>query len=112
MRNGNRNERINETEALVLFTEREAEHSVSLSWKKNSETLDPDGEYQLTYMNRDSQNFKKGLTVTTFYLAKGLEFDQVFGVFHAEDNSGLAAQARYITATRALHELHMYDVED
>ena len=75
-------------------------------------TLDPDGEYQLTYMNRDSQNFKKGLTVTTFYLAKGLEFDQVFGVFHAEDNSGLAAQARYITATRALHELHMYDVED
>ena len=24
---------------------------------------------------------RKGLTVTTFYLAKGLEFDQVFGVF-------------------------------
>ena len=91
-----------ETEALVLFTEREAEHAF----------LYLDGEYQLTYMNRDSQNFKKGLTVTTFYLAKGLEFDQVFGVFHAEDNSGLAAQARYITATRALHELHMYDVED
>ena len=48
----------------------------------------------------------------TMHAAKGLEFDQVFGVFHAEDNSGLAAQARYITATRALHELHMYDVED
>lgn len=100
-----------ETEALVLFTEREAEHAF-LYLEEKLRTLDPDGEYQLTYMNRDSQNFKKGLTVTTFYLAKGLEFDQVFGVFHAEDNSGLAAQARYITATRALHELHMYDVED
>ena len=100
-----------ETEALVLFTEREAEHAF-LYLEEKLRTLDPDGEYQLTYMNRDSQNFKKGLTVTTFYLAKGLEFDQVFGVFHAEDNSGRAAQARYITATRALHELHMYDVED
>ena len=100
-----------ETEALVLFTEREAEHAF-LYLEEKLRTLDPDGEYQLTYMNRDSQNFKKGLTVTTFYLAKGLEFDQVFGVFHAEDNNGLAAQARYITATRALHELHMYDVED
>ena len=100
-----------ETEVLVLFTEREAEHAF-LYLEEKLKTRDPEGEYQLTYMNRDSQNFKKGLTVTTFYLAKGLEFDQVFGVFHAEDNSGLAAQARYITATRALHELHMYDVED
>ena len=55
---------------------------------------------------------KEGVNLMTMHAAKGLEFDQVFGVFHAEDNSGLAAQARYITATRALHELHMYDVED
>ena len=80
--------------------------------ERAGEMLKKAEEKGATYMNRDSQNFKKGLTVTTFYLAKGLEFDQVFGVFHAEDNSGLAAQARYITATRALHELHMYDVED
>ena len=68
-----------ETEALVLFTEREAEHAF-LYLEEKLRTLDPDGEYQLTYMNRDSQNFKEGLTVTTFYLAKGLEFDQVFEV--------------------------------
>lgn len=97
-----------ETEALILFTEKEAEHAF-LYLEEKLKTKDPEGEYQLTYMNRDSQNFKKGLTVTTFYLAKGLEFDQVFGVFRKEENSGLATQAKYITATRALHELHMYE---
>ena len=61
---------------------------------------------------RDSQSFKKGLTVTTFYLAKGLEFDQVFGIFEEDRESGLQCQAKYITATRALHELHMYMTEN
>lgn len=97
-----------ETEALILFTEREAEHAY-LYIEEKLKKLDPDGEYQLSYMNRDSQNFKKGLTVTTFYLAKGLEFDQVFGVFAADAEDGLSKQAKYIAATRALHELHMYD---
>lgn len=97
-----------ETEALVFFTEREAEHAY-LYIEEKLKNLDPDGEYQLSYMNRDSQNFKKGLTVTTFYLAKGLEFDQVFGVFAADAEDGLSKQAKYIAATRALHELHMYD---
>lgn len=32
-------------------------------------------------IDRDSSTFEKGVTVTTFYMAKGLEFDQVFGVF-------------------------------
>ena len=96
-----------ETEALIFLTEREAERAY-LYIEEKLKTLDPDGEYQLSYMNRDSQNFKKGLTVTTFYLAKGLEFDQVFGVFAGDTENGLSRQARYITATRALHELHMY----
>jgi DNA helicase-2/ATP-dependent DNA helicase PcrA len=47
--------------------------------------------------------------VTTFYLAKGLEFDQVFGVFSEKAKGPLAVQARYITATRALHELYMLE---
>ena len=98
-----------ETEALIFFTEREAEHAY-LYIEEKLKNLDPDGEYQLSYMNRDSQNFKKGLTVTTFYLAKGLEFDQVFGVFAADAEDGLSKQAKYIAATRALHELHMYDL--
>ncbi len=105
---GSKDEQDYETEALILFTEREAEHAY-LYIEEKLKKLDPDGEYQLSYMNRDSQNFKKGLTVTTFYLAKGLEFDQVFGVFAADAEDGLSKQAKYIAATRALHELHMYD---
>ena len=99
-----------ETEALIFLTEKEAEHAY-LYIEKRLKEIDPEAENQLCYMNRDSQSFKKGLTVTTFYLAKGLEFDQVFGIFKADRESGLQRQAEYITATRALHELHMYMTE-
>mgnify|MGYP004516525417 FL=1 len=99
-----------ETEALTFLTEKEAEHAY-LYIEKRLKEIDPEAENQLCYMNRDSQSFKKGLTVTTFYLAKGLEFDQVFGIFKADRESGLQRQAEYITATRALHELHMYMTE-
>lgn len=99
-----------ETEALIFLTEKEAEHAY-LYIEKRLKEINPEAENQLCYMNRDSQSFKKGLTVTTFYLAKGLEFDQVFGIFEEDRESGLQCQAEYITATRALHELHMYMTE-
>ena len=57
-----------------------------------------------------SSTFCKGLTITTFYLAKGLEFDRVYGIFTSGDRNPLHRQARYIAATRALHELKMYKV--
>ena len=53
----------------------------------------------------------KALQLTTFYLAKGLEFDQVFAIYTTQDNTPLHRQARYICATRALHELYMYEVK-
>ncbi len=63
----------------------------------------------LTYIDRNSSRFRKGLTVTTFYLAKGLEFDQVFAVMDRKmSGRPLHRQAEYICATRAMHELHMY----
>ena len=62
------------------------------------------------YMNRDTSVFKKGITITTFYLAKGLEFDQVFAILQNERNP-LYKQAKYISATRALHELYVYEGE-
>ena len=64
-------------------------------------------EIPVTYMDRNSSSFKKGLTVTTFYLAKGLEFDQVF-VMARKKKTPLLIQAEYICATRALHELYVY----
>lgn len=62
------------------------------------------------YIDRDSSNFRKGITVTTFYLAKGLEFDQVFVAGGDQENS-FFKQFRYISATRALHELYVIDME-
>ena len=61
----------------------------------------------LSYLDRNSSSFQRGLVVTTFYLAKGLEFDQVFAITKNEDSAFLR-QTRYICATRALHELYMY----
>ena len=74
-------------------------------WEK-----DFDCEKRLSWLNRDSSSFKKGLTVTTFYLAKGLEFDQVFSIFPKEEKREMMMQAQYIAATRALHELRVYHI--
>ena len=91
-----------ETEAVILPNE----ESASLFSSLLSESL---GE-KVSYLHRDSRKFEKGLTVTTFYLAKGLEFDRVFSVFPKEEESALLQQGRYIAATRALHELHVYEI--
>ena len=97
-----------ETAAVILRTESEAKEAARIL-KEKLETTGFDTRF--SYLHRDSTNFCKGLTVTTFYLAKGLEFDQVFSLFPAEDQSAIAKQGRYIAATRALHKLHMYEYE-
>ena len=79
--------------------------------KEKLENTGFDMENRFSYLHRDSNSFCKGLTVTTFYLAKGLEFDQVFALYTTQDNTPLHRQARYICATRALHELYMYEVK-
>lgn len=91
-----------ETEAVILPNE----ESASLFSSLLSESL---GE-KVSYLHRDSRKFEKGLTVTTFYFAKGLEFDRVFSVFPKEEESALLQQGRYIAATRGLHELHVYEI--
>ena len=90
-----------ETAAVITMTEEEAFDISRLLQNRGLE---------VSYVDRDSSAFRKGLTVTTFYLAKGLEFDQVFAVRGREENP-LSAQAEYICATRALHELYVYQSE-
>ena len=97
-----------ETAALILRTESEAKEAARIL-KEKLENTGFDIENRFSYLHRDSTSFCKGLTVTTFYLAKGLEFDQVFSLFPAADQSPIAKQGRYIAATRALHKLHMYE---
>ena len=98
-----------ETAAVIARTADEARETYYIL-KEKLEAEGFDTKERLSLLHRDSTNFQKGLTVTTFYMAKGLEFDQVFSVFPGEDRSHIVERARYIAATRALHELYMYEV--
>ncbi len=93
-----------ETIAVLTMTEQEAEklyHCLGQWFDKG----------EISYIDRDSREFKKGIVVTTFYLAKGLEFDQVYSVYSGDCSFALHTQAKYIMATRALHELYVYEYE-
>lgn len=98
-----------ETAAVIARTADEARETYYIL-KEKLEAEGFDTKERLSLLHRDSTNLQKGLTVTTFYMAKGLEFDQVFSVFPGEDRSPIVERARYIAATRALHELYMYEV--
>lgn len=100
-----------ETAAVITRTADEAREAYYILQKK-LEAEGFDTKERLSLLHRDSTNFKKGLTVTTFYMAKGLEFDQVFSVFPGADRSSIVQRARYIAATRALHELYMYEITE
>lgn len=91
-----------ETAALLTMTQEEAYDLFRLIEGRVREKGIP-----IHYIDRDSTAFARGLTVTTYYLAKGLEFDQVFTAFPKKDHPYLR-QAAYISATRALHELYLY----
>lgn len=88
-----------ETAAVLTMTEKEAK-GIYLCLKKMREDV--------SYMDRDSSVFRKGITVTTYYMAKGLEFDQVF-VAGNQKNNPFYRQFLYISSTRALHELYVYE---
>lgn len=67
---------------------------------------------QVTLLTQDSSHMAKGIVITTFYLAKGLEFDSVHVAFVQADTyyNDYHRQILYIAATRALHELNLYGV--
>jgi DNA helicase-2/ATP-dependent DNA helicase PcrA len=90
---------VYETEAVLTASEDEA--LAVYAWLKE--------RMECSYIDRNSSHFEKGLTVTTFYLAKGLEFDRVFALSKkGMSEYPLHRQSDYICATRAMHELHMY----
>lgn len=89
-----------ETAAVLTMTEKEALEAYEYLKGRRKD---------VSYIDRDSSRFKKGLTVTTFYLAKGLEFDQVF-IAGGEEENPFFTQYKYICATRALHELYVLNL--
>ncbi len=90
-----------ETAAILTLSEGLAE--------KVYERFKGQGE-NISYIDRDSSKFNSGLSITTFYMAKGLEFDQVF-LLDENKESPLYQQFHYIGATRALHELYVVELE-
>lgn len=98
-----------ETAAVLTMTEDAADFAAGYL-KKRLEETGFDTEKRFSCLDRNSTRFCKGLTVTTFYHAKGLEFDQVFTLYKDSDSTSLHRQAKYICATRALHELCMFEV--
>ncbi len=92
-----------ETVAVLCYNEDEA--------KEVYETL-KDMTKNVNFIDKESEKFVNGITVTTFYMAKGLEFDCVhvpyYGLKYTDNEFG--KQALYISATRAMHELDMYTI--
>lgn len=86
-----------ETAAVLTMTETEALEAYEYLKRIRKD---------VSYIDRDSSRFRKGITVTTFYMAKGLEFDQVF-VMNGDEENPFWKQYQYICATRALHELYV-----
>jgi DNA helicase-2/ATP-dependent DNA helicase PcrA len=96
-----------ETAAALFLTEREAKEAYGqlcalFAEKGLSREL-------LSYVDRNSSHFSTGLTVTTYYLAKGLEFETVYGVTPRDRRDTLVTQARFIMATRAMHRLYVWE---
>ena len=95
-------ENLFETVAILTTTEEQAERLyIALKEKLNVHLLSP-----------NSSKMEKGIVITTFYLAKGLEFDSVHVAYTpAEENlTEYQRQILYIAATRALHELSVYSI--
>lgn len=67
------------------------------------------GNEAVHYLHKDSMKFPTGVVVTTFYLAKGLEFDAVLIPYKNRFQTPLERQGLYISATRALHFLQLYE---
>ncbi len=69
-----------ETAAVITRTADEAREAYYILQKK-LEAEGFDTKERLSLLHRDSTNFKKGLTVTTFYMAKGLNLTRYFRNF-------------------------------
>lgn len=89
-----------DTTAIICRTAAEA-HAVYEACKDSA---------PMTLLTEDTAAFQKGIVVTPFYLAKGLEFDSVHipGVTAQAYENDLDRQALYIACTRALHRLSIY----
>lgn len=95
-------EKFYETTAILTTTAEQAKR-LYLALKE---------QQNVTLLSPDSSKMEKGIVITTFYLAKGLEFDSVHIAYAPREEalSDYQRQIMYIAATRALHELTVYGI--
>lgn len=87
--------------AAVLCLDQEMAEYVSEELKERMPQI------EIALLTKDTKSFKPGVCVTTFYLAKGLEFDAVMIPFLERYRTPFHRQALYINITRALHECYL-----
>lgn len=64
-------------------------------------------DYPVTLLDADSTEFTQGITITTIFMSKGLEFDEVL-IPYANEQTYSSEQDRsllYVACTRAMHKL-------
>lgn len=98
-----------DTHAILCKTKKDAD-KIKVLLEKYAREHDLDMPFD--YLSSESEHFGKGISIMPFYLAKGLEFDNVHVVFADEENfpEKRYIQILYIMATRALHTLDFYGV--
>ena len=92
--------------AAVLCLDQEMAENVSEELKERMPRM------EISLLTKDTKTFKPGLCVTTFYLAKGLEFDAVMIPFLEKYRTAFHRQALYINITRALHVCNLFSAGD
>lgn len=92
--------------AAVLCLDQEMAENVSEELKERMPRM------EISLLTKDTKTFRPGLCVTTFYLAKGLEFDAVMIPFLEKYRTAFHRQALYINITRALHVCNLFSSEE
>ena len=100
------NEMTDVDTAAVLCLDQEMAENVSEELRERMPQM------EISLLTKDTKNFKPGLCVTTFYLAKGLEFDAVMIPFLEKYRTAFHRQALYINITRALHVCSLFSSGD
>ena len=107
----NNADEINEIKSLVTDFENSEKNSLGIICKTQKqanhlhEALGKD--FKIKLLNDGTADFGNGIVITTAYLAKGLEFDQVIVPQCTTKNyqSDTDKQMLYVAATRAMHRL-------
>lgn len=98
-----------ETIGVLCMTEQDAfEIKKKMEERKQMAKVD----FAVNYLDKNSRKFHSGVVITSFYLAKGLEFDSVYAVTKDSYQAPLHRQGLYICATRALHQLSVYTFKE